>query len=412
MILVVTRRLHGGNNESFAKHIFITCTNLFMPFTCLHRTEIREKSSQRIEKNSLAGNDVPRANIKVTRAKNIFPGANKKIGRAENLFPCANKKVCRAKKVFPGADKKVARAENFFPRADKKVGRAKNLFPVANNKVARTEFDKYFAINITPHISGRKKTAFLKKNKFRRSIMSKNNSKISHLFVRAKEMLDVAETDDDIKLAISKYNMDSNALSEGKTILDEGDRLAKEFTRTAGEKKEQYLITCRVQKSARALFFEHFKLTQLALQDNPEKMSKLVGNSKIDRRTKEWLYQAEQFYAHAETDEELLQKLGKYGITVDKLKAGHESLHKLHSARESYNQLKGKFQDLVLRRNAAVKNVRKWLSGFILICRLALKENPQLLEKLGIQVLSPGYHRKKEEKKQGAESPGQPAPSA
>lgn len=228
--------------------------------------------------------------------------------------------------------------------------------------------------------------------------MANETSRISQLLVRSKEMLNVALADEDIRQAILRYNYTDNVLKGGQEVLEAGDQLSKACIRAAGEKNELGARGEDARKSTQSLFSEHIRLTRLALRENPEKLDKLIGNNrKIHRRLKDWIFQVEQFYTQAVTDEDLLQRLARYGITADKLAEGLEKTRQLHQARESHNRFKGKSQDMKMRRDKAIRDVRKWMAEFIQVCRLALKENPQLLEKLGIVVLSPGYRRKKPE---------------
>jgi len=229
--------------------------------------------------------------------------------------------------------------------------------------------------------------------------MSSKRERIGDLFIRSKAMLEVAMTDDDIKKALVQFNYDETILTEGKKILAEGDQLAKEYIKVAGEKKEVASSVGKMSKDAGKVFSQHIKLSRLAFRKDPEKLDKLKARRLIKGPMTARLFQVEQFYAVAVTDDDLLKKLARYGITQEKLQSAKNLSEQFQRARDSHNQLKGKSQDLRNRRDDAINNVKTWMAEFIQVCRLALQNNPQLLEKLGILVLSRGYHHKKKEAK-------------
>jgi hypothetical protein len=85
----------------------------------------------------------------------------------------------------------------------------------------------------------------------------------------------LAPADDDIKKALVQFNYDDTILTEGKKILADGDQLAKEYIKVAGEKKEVASSVGKMSKEAGKVFSQHIKLSRLALQNNPQLLEKL-----------------------------------------------------------------------------------------------------------------------------------------
>jgi len=78
---------------------------------------------------------------------------------------------------------------------------------------------------------------------------------------------------------------------------------------------------------------------------------------------------------------------------VEKLQVGHENVKRVSWARIKYTEAIGMEQVATDRRNRLLAEFNFWMKEFIYVCKAALKNEPQILEVLGIQVLSDGYRR-------------------
>ncbi|MEL6605988.1 MAG: hypothetical protein AAFP20_22475 [Cyanobacteria bacterium J06614_10] len=101
-----------------------------------------------------------------------------------------------------------------------------------------------------------------------------------------------------------------------------------------------------------------------------------------------WLTQANQFYTNALASDTVLAGLGTFGITRKKLRTAQKSLQAVEAAAFAQEQAKGAAQRATQKRNAAVKALRSWLSDFIAIAKIALAQDVQQLESLGIKAAS------------------------
>ncbi|MEL7329962.1 MAG: hypothetical protein AAGJ69_08990, partial [Cyanobacteria bacterium J06559_1] len=77
-----------------------------------------------------------------------------------------------------------------------------------------------------------------------------------------------------------------------------------------------------------------------------------------------------------------------FGITRKKLRASQKTLQVVEAAAQTQEQAKGAAQRATQTRNAAMKALRDWLSDFIAIAKIALAQDRQLLESLGIKAIT------------------------
>lgn len=102
-----------------------------------------------------------------------------------------------------------------------------------------------------------------------------------------------------------------------------------------------------------------------------------------------WLAQANQFYKNALSDQAVLVELKEFGITEQKLKAGLAELAVIEKANLVQEKEKGEAQAATQKRDRALDELQDWLSDYLAIAKVALEEDPQLLEGLGVLQRSP-----------------------
>lgn len=97
----------------------------------------------------------------------------------------------------------------------------------------------------------------------------------------------------------------------------------------------------------------------------------------------EWLEQAGNFYHYAG---EVKEVLTKYNISEKELNATQKLLGQLKEMQQLQYQLKARTQVLSEQKKQAYTELYRKVSKFIQLARLALDEEPQHLEALGLVV--------------------------
>ncbi len=108
----------------------------------------------------------------------------------------------------------------------------------------------------------------------------------------------------------------------------------------------------------------------------------LVGQRK--KSFSGWSGQVDQFYTNALADTTILPLLQRFGVTQEKLTAAKQLADETKAANAAQQKETGEAQQATLVRDNAIDELSGWLSDFIAISRIALEEQPQLLETLGI----------------------------
>ncbi len=101
-----------------------------------------------------------------------------------------------------------------------------------------------------------------------------------------------------------------------------------------------------------------------------------------------WLEMVKKFYSTLANDTSLSDKLVRLRIIQDDISAANTLISEVEHSRSEYMREKGESQDSTTAKNAAFEKLDDWMSEFIAVSRIALEDNPQLMESLGVMVKS------------------------
>jgi hypothetical protein len=186
--------------------------------------------------------------------------------------------------------------------------------------------------------------------------------------------------------AVATYGYDAAALEEGRSLLVAA-RQAQQAMRS--EYGEQYDATDAVRDAfdaANSTYMQHVKLARIAVKDRRGAATalQLVGARKQSIRG--WLDQATTFYDNALANEDIQADLARFNITPEVLAEGQAAVEAVARANSQQEQEKGDAQAATAVRDDAVEALDEWMSEFRVAARVALEDEPQQLEKLGIRV--------------------------
>lgn len=218
--------------------------------------------------------------------------------------------------------------------------------------------------------------------------MLKSRGSIEHQLVDAQVAINNALTDESLQTALAAFGYTSERLQEGKALRDTAWALCQQQKIAYGE-----LFTARdglkkAHRQAQERYMQCIKVARVALRYDRGAAQKLDLMVQRRRIQAEWIAQAQQFYGNALADPEVLAKLASFGITQELLEQGAQLVDKVDTHYAAQQQRKGTAQDATSARDNALDALNFWMRDFRAIMRVALKDRPQLLEKLGVLVRS------------------------
>ena len=185
------------------------------------------------------------------------------------------------------------------------------------------------------------------------------------------------------KLAAVGY--DRKTLLAGKSLSEEVRMLQSVQQDKYGEQYRSLDAFRQQMAEVQGRYQRHLKIARLAFADQRGRQEQLqmVGKRKID--ISGMLEQMNTFYKKISL---FASEMALYNTNPDELTQTQAMVAALYAARQRRLQYRGEAQDATQKRDEKRKQLRAWMSRFKKAARLALHDDPQLLEALGIVVAS------------------------
>lgn len=204
--------------------------------------------------------------------------------------------------------------------------------------------------------------------------------------------------DDFVKERILAYNFDDTRIQECVDAYYGAEKAESDKSKELGEQLEAGEIYDGLIKEAAAIFKKHTAFLKLVLKYNTDKHKKLFLIMNFPtKKMSELLKQMMELYDRVLGDEEIVGKVSKFGFTREHLEEGRNKVVAADEAKRKHWKERGEAQDATLCRDAAFVKLFDLVEELHTVLIYALEDRPQLLEKYGIPVLSPGYKRKKKD---------------
>jgi len=188
----------------------------------------------------------------------------------------------------------------------------------------------------------------------------------------------------EIASALAGFGFDAARVQAGATLLDTAETLQAVQVK---EYSEQYQATTTLdaaQAAADKLFGTHRKLAKLALRDDLDAQKALLLHERKKETLDPWLGQAGVFYKNVLGDPDMLAALAKYNVTEAQLLSGQTAVVAVATLNASQEKEKSEAQKATKARDKALDNLDDWYVEFRELSRIALEDDAQRLEALGL----------------------------
>jgi hypothetical protein len=191
--------------------------------------------------------------------------------------------------------------------------------------------------------------------------------------------------DRELQASLAAYGYDAARLAEGKALRDQALALHQRQRAGYGEQFAATDAHSAAQAQAHAAYMRHLAVARVALREDRGAAQKLDLAAR--KRTQAgWLLQARQFYANALGEPAIVGKLAAFGVAREQLEAAEQLVAAVEAVLVARQSKQGQAQEATRARDAALSALNRWMRDFVAIARVALAEQPQLLERLGVAV--------------------------
>ncbi|MBU2912740.1 hypothetical protein [Reichenbachiella agariperforans] len=210
------------------------------------------------------------------------------------------------------------------------------------------------------------------------------NQSIDNQLLFAKNAITNGQNVEAISTVLAAYGYDTDALNEGMALYEQADVLHVNQKKEYGE---QYAATDEFQTARAALnktYMRQLKLSRIALKGDKSAGEALQLSGERKQAFSGWLQQARAFYTNVLILPTALTALAKLNTPEAELTAASEELSVVESKYNTQLKEKGEAQAATEARDEALDSLNEWMGDYIAIARVALEDDPQMLEMLGV----------------------------
>lgn len=206
---------------------------------------------------------------------------------------------------------------------------------------------------------------------------------------------------------LTAYNYDGGTIKTGLNVHTTAAELESRQIGIHGQLLNTGQEFQSLSKAARIEFKDYAQLIDLEYLSSEDNPLRALANDVIrDRGTLTWLKKAKEYYHYVLKGDSIISRIAVYGLTRQKIETALNNITAVEDTKARYFRLKGDAEDATRKRDHALRELETWMRKLISVCRIAFKDHPQFLEKLGILVLSDGYKRARAKSKtKGSDAP-------
>jgi hypothetical protein len=186
---------------------------------------------------------------------------------------------------------------------------------------------------------------------------------------------------------LADFNYTPDRLADGQTLIAAADKLITTQVGEFGDQKNATEVKGEAWAAADKMYMRLLKSARLVIHKSGDRTALELDGDRDDSYLG-WLGQSKKFYTQALGRPDLLDQLADLNVTAAKLQAGLALVTVLEAARDTQQGQIGLKQNATEDRDKVLNDLRAWLSKYLAVAELALEDEPQLLESLGVRVRS------------------------
>jgi hypothetical protein len=207
------------------------------------------------------------------------------------------------------------------------------------------------------------------------------SSKVHEIGIAIKGALGNSE----ILNRLEPFGYTAEKITEGKELLDRVNQLTAhqvlEYGNQYGFTDEQEIFF----GTTYGKYMVAVKISRIAFKNQPDILSSLKVIGERPRSMSGWLHSARILYTNLLELPNAFETISRYGYTEERIKKELQDVETVEELR--LKQLRGRSaaQTATRKRDEAFDELCNWFSDFRAIVRIALYDNPQLLEAIGLK---------------------------
>jgi hypothetical protein len=217
--------------------------------------------------------------------------------------------------------------------------------------------------------------------------MSRAKTSIADRLNAAQVAINNTLADSEIQTTVAAYGYTVEKITTGKELYDQAVVAVNAQIAAAGTQRDTTASMEAAKQEARTAYQSLAKVARAIFIKDKSKLAMLGLTGAMPKATAGFLTAAYALFENASTPE-IQALLANYGYDSAKLQSERALIEAFDAANRSQEQAKGAAQQATRDQDAALKGLNLWYRQYIKIARVALQNKKELLEKLGIRILS------------------------
>lgn len=214
------------------------------------------------------------------------------------------------------------------------------------------------------------------------------NSSEAQILEQYRISFENVENQPEIATIMAEFGYDETLIMEGKSLFTKTKKAYNNNKTENDETSTAYSNFNKLREELTTIYMLHRKKGKVVFRKETTKLNNLGLKGSLPRVYVKWLETVKKFYNVALNDNEIETKLVRLKVTPEELTATSSKIQELETARAEYLREKGESQDATKLKDTAFIELDDWMSEFYAVAKIALEDNPQLLESLGKFVRS------------------------
>jgi transcriptional antiterminator Rof (Rho-off) len=177
---------------------------------------------------------------------------------------------------------------------------------------------------------------------------------------------------------------DLETINKGRELLDKAQELYRKQNQELLQQKEATAARDVLREKINKVYLRHAKLAKIAFKEDNNLLSSLGLTGKRLQAFIDWKKQVEQFYDIALGNEHIKMGLKRFKIQEEELLNAKTSLIEVNNAEALQKKELSDAQQATVEKDKALLALDKWIESFFAVSKIALENEPQLLEALGL----------------------------
>lgn len=194
--------------------------------------------------------------------------------------------------------------------------------------------------------------------------------------------------DETIAPLLTAFGADSEFLDKGEALYTEAIAMVEQQAIEYQEQSQAYDMFNSQRDEVRNTYARTNKIVRTFSRYDEDLADRLNVQYGKNMAIEKWFENAIGFYNRVQHEQEFLDSLLKFKVTTERLQEEQQTVRDLKKLRDEALKEKGEAQEATRLRNEKLDALDDYCTDLRMLAELALEEQPQLLEKLGILVRS------------------------